>query len=333
MEGIHGISNGSCFVFDFVLLTEEKEGFLWAEENLSMEVEVEGEDGYKLALENDEETVFGRGCGFSTHDRTVSRRHVCFKLHHSDSEVADANARVSFEVMGKNPFWVYDGETLRFFRKFEKGHLQPGDRFCFSPNAPLWYSFTLSNKQPLPQLNLEEINISEIDPVKEFGFLAMGHEFDNYPKGMIRNAKTWEWFLEEPRKDSEDEENDSEKKRKRVRGKRKLGKVNEDDEWSGESEDDKGVVVSMRKKKLPRYSTRSKDDKGGNKDTKASKNSKGKKTATDEEDEEEEEDGDEDDDDETLSGFIVADEDDDDKEEEDEDEEEEEFEDDDELDD
>jgi len=165
----------------------------------------------------------------------------------------------------------------------------------------------------------------------EFGFLVMGHEFDNYPKGMIRNAKNWEWFLEEPRKDSQDEE-DSEKERRRMRGKRKTGKMNEDDEWTGESEDDKDVVVSMRKSKVPRYSTRSKDSKGGHKDTKASKNSKGKKRVTEEEEEEDDDDEDEDDDDETLGGFIVADEGDD-KEEEDDEEEEEEFEDDDELDD
>ncbi|CAJ1955443.1 unnamed protein product [Sphenostylis stenocarpa] len=285
-----------------------------------MEVEVVGEDGSKFALVNDEKTVFGRGCGFSTCDRTVSRRHVSFQLHHSDAEVADDNARVRFEVTGKNPFWVYDGKELRFFRKFEKGHLQPGDRFCFSPNTPFWYSFTLSNKQP--QLNLDEIHISEIDPVKEFGFLVMGHEFDNYPKGVIRNAKNWEWFLEEPRKDSEDEE-DSEKERRKMRGKRKMGKGNEDDEWTGESEDDKKTVVNMRKGKPPRYSTRSKDSKGGTKDTKASQNSKAKKTACVDETVEE-------DDDETLGGFIVAEKDDDgDDKEEDSDEEEEDFEDDD----
>jgi len=154
----------------------------------------------------------------------------------------------------------------------------------------------------------------------EFGFLVMGHEFDNYPKGMIRNAKNWEWFLEEHRKDSQDEE-DSEKERRRMKGKRKMGKIYEDDEWTGESEDDKEAVVGMRKSKLPRYSTRAKDSKGGNKDTKTSENSKGKERATDEEE-------DDDDDVETLRGFIVADEDDH-KEEEDDEEEEEEFEDDD----
>lgn len=101
-----------------------------------------------------------------------------------------------------------------------------------------------------------------------------------------------------------------------------MGKVNEDDEWTGES-DHKNLVANMRKGKLPRYSTRSKDSKGGIKDTKASKNSKLKKaTSVDETGEEV------DDDDETLGGFIVADEGDD-KEEENDDEEEEEFEDDD----
>ncbi|TKY48273.1 Xaa-Pro aminopeptidase pepP [Spatholobus suberectus] len=285
-----------------------------------MEVEVEGEDGSKLAFGKDEEAaVFGRGCGLNTDDRTVSRRHVSFQLDHSDSEVANA-ARVSFQVMGKNPFWVYDGEVLRPFRKFDKGHLQLGHRFCFSANTPLW--FTLNSIQPHTQLNLDEIHVSEIDPVKEFGFLVMGHEFDHYPKGMIRNVKDWEWFLEEPRKDSEDEE-DFEKERRKMRGKRKIGKVNEDDEWTGDSEDDKDLVANVRKGKLPRYSTRSRDSKGGNKDTKASKSSKQKKAASVDETVEEEDDNDE-----TLGGFIVADEDDDQDEENDE-EEEEEFEDDD----
>ncbi|RDX76679.1 hypothetical protein CR513_43309 [Mucuna pruriens] len=286
-----------------------------------MEVEVQCEDGSKLTLGKDEKAVLGRGCGFNTHDRTVSRRHVFFQLDHSDSDSEVANVRVSFQVIGRNPFWVYDGEALRLFRKFEKGHLQLGHRFCFSANTPLWYSFTLNNNQT--HLNLDEINISEIDPVKEFGFLVMGHEFDHYPKGTIRNAKNWEWFLDEPKKrDSEDEE-DFEKERRKMRGKRKMGEANEDDEWTGESEDDKDLVAAnIRKGKLPSYSTRSKKSKGGNQDTKAGTNSKQKKAASVDETVEEE------DDDETLGGFIVADEIDD-REEENDEEEEEEFEDDD----
>jgi len=53
---------------------------------MEVEVEVQGEDGSKTALGKDEKTVFGRGCGFNTEDRTVSRRHVSFELEHSDSE-------------------------------------------------------------------------------------------------------------------------------------------------------------------------------------------------------------------------------------------------------
>lgn len=129
---------------------------------------MQGEDGSKFAFRNDEEAVFGRGCGFNTDDRTVSRRHVSFQFDHSDSEVANADARVLFQVIGKNPFWVFDGEVLRLFRKLEKGHLQLGYRFCFSANTPLWFS--LNNVQPYPQLNLDAINVSEIDPVKGFFF-------------------------------------------------------------------------------------------------------------------------------------------------------------------
>ncbi|PWA66249.1 hypothetical protein CTI12_AA321370 [Artemisia annua] len=31
------------------------------------------------------------------------------------------------------------------------------------------------------------------DPVKEFGFVVMGHEFDHYPKKMIRDIRNWDW--------------------------------------------------------------------------------------------------------------------------------------------
>ena len=53
----------------------------------------------------------------------VSHRHMSFELDYSDLE--DANV-VSFEVMRKNPFWVYDREALRLFSKFNKGRLQLG---------------------------------------------------------------------------------------------------------------------------------------------------------------------------------------------------------------
>jgi len=146
----------------------------------------------------------------------------------------------------------------------------------------------------------------------------MKHEFDQYPKGMIRNVENWEWFLEEPSKESEDED-DFEEKRK-MKGKRKVFRGNEDDEWTGDSEDDKDPVAKVGKGKKPRYSTRSKDNRGPNRDIKASSNSKRRKaTSVDENDEE-----DDDDDDETLGGFIVTDEEDEDEEQNNDDEEEEE---------
>uniref|UniRef100_A0A6V7QQ07 FHA domain-containing protein n=1 Tax=Ananas comosus var. bracteatus TaxID=296719 RepID=A0A6V7QQ07_ANACO len=40
----------------------------------------------------------------------------------------------------------------------------------------------------------------------EFGFIVMGHEFDNYPKQKIRPMKSWNWYLEEPREKNSDEE-------------------------------------------------------------------------------------------------------------------------------
>ncbi|XP_027344364.1 uncharacterized protein LOC113856641 [Abrus precatorius] len=269
---------------------------------MDLEVELQGEDGSKFALGKEDNVVFGRGCGFNTHDRTVSRRHVSFQLEQSESE----HARVSFQVIGRNPIWVWTHDSLRLFRKFDNGHLQFGDRFCLSPEAPFWFLFKKIQSQP--QLKLHQLDVSEIDPVKEFGFLVMGHEFDHYPKGMIRNMKNWDWFLEEPKKDDEDEE-DFEERRKMGR-KRKTCKDNEDEEWSGESEDDKDLVVTIRKGKRPGYSTRSKDSKGSNRDTKANKSSV-----------------EEEDDDETLGGFIVADE--EDEEDDDDNDEEEEFEEDD----
>ncbi|OIW03773.1 hypothetical protein TanjilG_30049 [Lupinus angustifolius] len=293
-----------------------------------LQVQAEGEDGSKFAFtlrsDNGEEgkSFFGRDHGFNTNDRTVSRRHVLFQFN-SESE-----SRVSFQVIGKNPIWVLstnnDG-TLRIFRKFEKGQLQFGDRFCLSGKVPIWFNLKKIELQEGTE-NDDEIDVSGIDVVKEFGFLLMGQEFDRYPKSMIRNVKNWQWFLEEPLKDSDNEE-DYGKERREMKRKRKNGKDNvEDDEWTGESEDDKDIVAKVRKGKRPGYSTRSKDCKGPNRGTKGSINSKPKKATSVNETVEEEE---EDDDDETLGGFIVDDADDQEEEKFDE---EEEFEDDDDVD-
>ncbi|KAG5016733.1 hypothetical protein JHK85_022869 [Glycine max] len=86
-----------------------------------MEAEIHGEDGSKFVLGSNEKLVFGQGCGFGNYNCRVSHCHMPFELGHLNSE--DANV-VSFEVMKENPFWVYDRETLRLFKKFDKGHLQ-----------------------------------------------------------------------------------------------------------------------------------------------------------------------------------------------------------------
>ncbi|MED6118748.1 hypothetical protein PIB30_005586 [Stylosanthes scabra] len=300
---------------------------------MTMEVVIEGEDGSKLSLQFTEarNTVIGRGCGgggFHSKDRTVSRRHVSFQLG-SDSE----EPRVSFEVIGRNPFWVQQGGVgLKVFRKFEKGQLELGDRFSLSAVAPFWFHFNFkdlalnnqdSSSKAHVDFDIDQIDLSQFDPVKEFGFLVIGHEFDHYPKGKIRNAKDWEWFLEEGRKDIDEDEEGKQRRRKNMKRKQKKGKEeNEDDEeWGGESDDDDedmNLVSNISKGKRPCYSTRSKHRQGATKSTSSKPKTDTKINQTVEDD---------DDDDETLGGFIVNDEENDQLEElDDDDDEEEEFE-------
>ncbi|GKB13857.1 hypothetical protein Tco_0847780, partial [Tanacetum coccineum] len=42
----------------------------------------------------------------------------------------------------------------------------------------------------------------------EFGFVVMGHEFDNYPKKMIHDIRSRDWFLEEHKEDSDEDDED-----------------------------------------------------------------------------------------------------------------------------
>ncbi|XP_028798427.1 mitotic apparatus protein p62-like [Neltuma alba] len=287
-----------------------------------MGVEVEGEDGTKLVLGTSGNILFGRGSGFNTNDRTVSRRHISLQLR-SSLEKSDAGGepRVSFEVIGRNPIWVFSKNDggIRIFRKFEKDEMEVGDRFCLSGKAPVWFDLkdskvqegkkkTVSNTEEEVSecssngLDMEDIDVSGIDPVKEFGFVVMGHEFDHYPKDKILNVKSWNWFLEEPNKDDEDED-DFEEKRPTIRRKRKKGKDNkdEDDDWTVESEEDTNLVASVRKVRRSGYSTRSKDQNKQTKDSEGGKSSGRKKAPSVDETVEDEED-------ETLGGFIVDDE-------------------------
>ncbi|CAN1837093.1 hypothetical protein LINPERHAP1_LOCUS34974 [Linum perenne] len=243
-------------------------------------MEVEGDDGSKIDLHYGSESVFGRGSGFTTEDITVSRRHI---ILHLDGENQGQPPRVSFEVIGTNPVWVQTGGEVKTFKKLEKGELQPGDCFCISSRPPVWFRL-----KPViqSQAGVEDVDASQLDPVKEFGFVVIGREFERYLKGRVRDAKEWDWFLEEAGED-EDEEGRAEKGRSHGnRKKRKGTDEEEDEEWTGEAEEE-GNSRGKLKVGGAKYVTRSKQGKG---------EKKGKKKISEKEDEE---------DDETLGGFIV----------------------------
>lgn len=142
-----------------------------------MEVELQGEDGSNFTLATADKALFGRGSGFNTHDRTVSRRHVSFQLNNPET----SPPRVSFQVIGNNPIWVstttnHGGETLSLFRKFDEGHLELGDRFSLSGKAPFWFHFKEKEKGQIsePELNSDQVvDVSGIDPVKGIAFLSI----------------------------------------------------------------------------------------------------------------------------------------------------------------
>ncbi|CAK7356875.1 unnamed protein product [Dovyalis caffra] len=256
-------------------------------------MELEGEDGSKIEVGSGSKAVFGRGCGLNTKDRTVSRGHVIFDLD---------NQTVFFQVVGKNPVWVRSGEEVKIFRRLEKGVVAAGDWFCISSQNPVWFCLKegIGGRRRVLESDSgdwgsERFDLSKIDPVKEFGFLVIGHEFDCYPRQRIKDAGSWDWFIEEPEQDSEDGDS-FERKKKSVRGKRKKkvgGNDDDDDDWTGESEDDKEIVGKIRKVDRPKYSTRSKE---GNKPSQYTKRKVVSARKINEDDNE---------DDETLGGFIV----------------------------
>lgn len=158
----------------------------------------------------------------------------------------------------------------------------------------------------LPEVEGLEIDLASIDPVKEFGFLSIGHEFDSYPKGRIRPPKDWNWFLEEIKRSSDDEDDEISNSRGRSKakgrgGKKKKNREGEDEDWTDESEDEKESLSKGPSVKRTKYVTRSKDPKKPRKET--SKVKCGNNRNGDQHLEEEDED------DETLGGFIVDEED------------------------
>lgn len=131
----------------------------------------------------------------------------------------------------------------------------------------------------------------------------MGQEFNQFPEQKIRHFKDWNWFLEEPREDSEDDQADEREIQRSRKGKRKKKTCEvDDDDWTGESMNEEVVVTKLRNGKRPKYSTRSKGRQKLCKDT-SCKKSVSQKTISADEDENYEEDEDDD----TLGGFIVND--------------------------
>ncbi|XP_059638472.1 uncharacterized protein LOC132280759 [Cornus florida] len=301
-------------------------------------MEIEGQDGSKTLLKKGFKRELGRGLGFDSNDRTISRRHVVFEFKKDESQTdPNSESRVCFEVTGNNPIWVRNRASgeIRVFRRSERGEMEGGDMFCVSAKKPVWFTLKrtelegenesemnseLGNVNELADclqssyglrgvedLELDSADDSNIDPIKEFGFLIIGHEFDHFPKQMICDAKSWDWFLEESTGDSDNDDLLENRRKKGTRRKRKKGRGGDDDDWTGESEDDKESITKIRKVSRPKYSTRSKEHGKPIKDGRISKHAVAKKPDTGNEDDEEDEDDDDDED--TLGGFIVKDDD------------------------
>ncbi|KAK8970086.1 hypothetical protein KSP40_PGU012897 [Platanthera guangdongensis] len=151
-------------------------------------------------------------------------------------------------------------------------------------------------------------DVSEIDPVKEFGFLERGREFDRYPMHKIRHFKDWNWFLEDTRVvSSEDDEEEDETSIIKLKGKNKLHKnikrgEEDDEEWIVEKEEEGNLAAKAGSAKRSILSTRSKDPKKPRNDVRDSKKAAEKKFNSRGEVVDDEED-------ETLGGFIVGDDD------------------------
>ncbi|XP_031286251.1 uncharacterized protein LOC116144948 [Pistacia vera] len=142
-------------------------------------MEISGEDGSKISIKPNSKTVFGRGSGFNTRDRTVSRRHVVFSL--KDSGETETGPRASFEVIGKNPIWVRSGKSgkVEIFRRLEKGDVAAGDWVCFGGQSerPVWFAvnrneFEGEEKDDNTESSELSLNLDSVD-VSNIGFIIL----------------------------------------------------------------------------------------------------------------------------------------------------------------
>ncbi|KAE8689893.1 hypothetical protein F3Y22_tig00110931pilonHSYRG00254 [Hibiscus syriacus] len=175
-------------------------------------MEIEGAYGSKLALKPGLKTIFGRGLGFNNGDRTVSRRHVELELETPVDKTGGTQMIPWFHLKllerTRFGYGAERTERLRFIKvpikKIEENEKQEEDRDLGSGSGA------------------ESVDVEHIDPVKEFGFLVIGHEFDQYPNQRIPNIKNWDWFLEERVKgsDHEDDEDEAFDGRRKSQGER-----------------------------------------------------------------------------------------------------------------
>nr|XP_043636941.1 nucleosome assembly protein 1;2 [Erigeron canadensis] len=291
-------------------------------------MEIESKNGSKIQLKNPSEiTNFGRESMIPfdpISEKTVSRHHISFKVNESQTSV-------DFKVKGKNPIWVLHKNTneIKVYKCSENGSMKAGDSFCVCSKNPVWFHLKkvendeVSRYDDVLEENFEEVGFGDDvesfscdvididDPIKEFGFVVMGHEFDSYPKKMVRDIRNWDWFLEESKEESDDDEVSDRKPKKGSRRKRKKGGGGDDEDddiWTGESEEDTEIIKKLKNDPKPNYPTRSKKQEKNKKGASGSRSVKDtkQKDAVDDFDDDVE---DEDENDETLGGFIVDDED------------------------
>lgn len=170
------VGGSAAFPPSFFLLSHRSPTSSSESVQLPSPMEIEGEDGSRIQLRAGSEAVFGRGSGFRSADRTVSRRHLLFRADDGRTEPA----RVSFEVLGKNPVWVRSGggEEVRVYRTFEKGELAAGDWLCASGRLPIWFAVKAidcvrdlgSDSEAEPESSY--IPENDIDPVKGPSFFC-----------------------------------------------------------------------------------------------------------------------------------------------------------------
>lgn len=156
------------------------------------------------------------------------------------------------------------------------------------------------------------VNTENIDPVKEFGFLVEGSEFEQYKNRHKPDGGRWVWppAAKSPAecRSDEDDEDQQEKHTRSSRGKKRADE--DDDEWRGDDREEKLAIASAKKPKVgAKVNLRSHEPSSSKKRDNAIKKAVSHSMVKDRRKrlEDEDEDEDEDEADETLGGFIVDD--------------------------